>query len=117
MLTKRGKIVVGILLVVVVFFVSGIRGAHPQSGMDHALGSAASSVAIYRVTSNFDMDDKVVVGLPSNGPALGIVRGVFGDAYDVQIDAQLFRLNEQDIDGKMLVVIPFLGSLLGLLGL
>lgn len=117
MLTKRGKIVVGVLLAIIVFFVLGLRVTHPQSGLDHALGSAQSSIALYRVTDSFDVDDKVVAALPVDGPALGIVRGVFGDAYDVQIDTQLFRLNKQDIDGKMLVIIPFLGSLLGLVGL
>jgi hypothetical protein len=117
MLTKRGKIAGALLLVVALFFFFGLRLTHPQSGLDHALGTAQSSVALYRVADSFSMDDKVVAALPANGPALGVVRGEFGDAYDVQIGSQLFRLNKQDIEGKMLVIIPFLGSLLGLVGL
>lgn len=117
MLTKRGKIVVGVIVALALFFAVGLRLTHPQSGLDHALGSAQSSVALYRVTDAFAVNDKVVAALPADGPALGIVRGVFGDAYDVQIGSQLFRLNKQDIDGKMLVIIPFLGSLLGVFGL
>jgi len=117
MLTKRGKVVLGALLAVVLFFAFGFRVTHPQSGLDHALGSAQSSLALYRSVDTFAVDDKVVAALPTDGPALGIVRGVFGDAYDVQIGSQLFRLNKQDIDGKMLVIIPFLGSLLGAFGL
>lgn len=117
MLTKRGKFALGILLALVLFFSFGFRLTHPQSGLDHALGSAESSVALYRVTDTFAINDKVVAALPTDGPALGIVRGVFGDAYDVQIGSQLFRLNNQDIDGKMFVIIPFIGSLLGLFGL
>ncbi|MGA0866445.1 MAG: hypothetical protein ACO3YA_05350 [Candidatus Nanopelagicaceae bacterium] len=117
MLTKRGKIVIGVLVAVVLFFAFGLRITHPQSGLDHALGSAQSSVALYRVTDTFSMDDRVIAALPTDGPALGVVRGEFGDAYDVQIGSQLFRLNKQDIDGKMLVIIPFIGSLLGLFGL
>lgn len=117
MLTRRGKVVLLVILTFVLLFVFGIRAVHPQSGMDHALGSAASSVAVYRVTDNLDMDDKVVVDLPSSGPALGVVRGVFDGSYDIQIGGQLFRLNSTDIDGKMLLVIPFVGSLLGLVGL
>jgi hypothetical protein len=117
MLTKRGKVVVAVLLALVLFFAFGFRVTHPQSGLDHALGSAQSSLALYRATDTFAVNDKVVAGIPTDGPALGIVRGVFGDAYDVQIGSQLFRLNKQDIDGKMLVIIPYLGALLGLVGL
>jgi hypothetical protein len=117
MLTRRGKILISVLLTLVLLFVFGFRLTHPQSGLDHALGSAQSSLALYRVTDSFSVDDKVVAALPTDGPALGIVRGEFGDAYDVQIGSQLFRLNKQDIDGKMIVIIPFLGSLLGVFGL
>ena len=117
MLTRRGKVLLGILLAFILLFVVGIRATHPKSGLDHALGSAASSVAVYRVTDSLAMDDKVVVQLSGEGSALGIVRGVADGSYDVQVGSQLYRLNTQDIRGKMLVIIPFVGSLLGAIGL
>jgi hypothetical protein len=116
-LTKRGKVLLGIALALILLFVVGIRATHPKSGLDHALGSAQSSVAVYRVTDSFSMDDKVVVQLSGEGSALGIVRGVADGAYDIQVGSQLYRLNNKDIRGKMLVIIPFIGSILGVIGL
>ena len=109
MLTRRGKVIIAVVVALVLFFALGIRVTHPQSGMEHALGSAESSIAIYRVTENYSLDDKVVVALPENGPALGVVRGVVDGSLDVQIGGTLYRLSLDDVNGKMIVIIPFLG--------
>lgn len=117
MLTRRGKVFIGVIVAFVLLFALGIRVTHPQSGMEHALGSAESSIAIYRVTDNYSLDDKVVVALPENGPALGVVRGVVEGSLDVQIGATLYRLGLADVDGKMVVIIPFIGYLFSAVGL
>jgi len=116
-LTRRGKVIIGVVVGLVLLFALGIRVTHPQSGMEHALGSAESSIAIYRVTDSYSLDDKVVVALPENGPALGIVRGVVDGSLDVQIGGTLYRLAIDDVDGKMVVIIPFLGYPLSWVGL
>jgi len=116
-LTRRGKVAIGVVVALVILFALGIRVTHPQSGMEHALGSAESSIAIYRVTDNYSLDDKVVVAVPENGPALGIVRGVVDGSLDVQIGGTLFRLGLDDVNGKMVVIIPFLGYPLSWVGL
>lgn len=117
LLSRRGKVLIGVVVALVLFFALGIRVTHPNSGVEHALGSAESSIAIYRVTDNFKLDDKVVVALPVDGPALGIVRGVIDSSLDVQIGGQLYRIGQDDIDGKMLVIIPFVGYLFEWVGL
>jgi len=116
-LTRRGKVAIGVVVALVLLFALGIRVTHPQSGVEHALGSAESSIAVYRVTDNYSLDDKVVVALPENGPALGIVRGVVDGSLDVQIGGTLFRLALDDVNGKMVVIVPFLGYPLSWVGL
>ena len=112
-------------VVIVVLFAFGIRLSHPTDGLTSAMGSAQSGVVVYKGADEFKKGDKVVFQLKdSNSPDnvyLGIV--MTSDANGVGIDAKnvITQINAEDvkgsIKGKMIVIVPFFGKVLGFVGL
>ena len=97
----------------------GIRLAHPQEGLGNALGSASSGLVVFQKSSVIVVGSKVVVHLnePNKSPALALVTGKSDKTVDVQVGRKLLRINQSEVIGHLLAVVPFLGSVLSLFSL
>jgi hypothetical protein len=113
------KAIGAVLLAIALLFVLGFRVGHPQSGLTNALGSAESSLVIYQKAETYSTGQKVIAksGDASLSPFLGQVTGATGDRYDVGNGRFSESLTGADIKGKMIFVIPFIGKILGWVGL
>jgi hypothetical protein len=108
------------LIIILIFMAAGFRINHPQYGLSSALGSAKSSLAIYKHGAQPTVGAKVVVNLPTMpavSPALGIIRSVQGGKVLVVLGSDLREIGVKDVNGKLIAVIPFLGAILGIVGL
>jgi hypothetical protein len=107
--------------VAVVFLLGllGFRVGHPSSGLSTALGSASSSVVIYKASKDLSQGDKIFGTSedPSLSPVLGEVSETGKDYYSVQNGKFLERVTKENTRGKLIVVIPFFGVILGWVGL
>jgi hypothetical protein len=106
-----------VVVVLVALFGFGIRVAHPEQGLSSALGSAKSSVAIYKKSGQPGISSKVLVKVKDSGTGLGIVRDSKAGNIDVDLGATFVRVSQKDVKGNLIVVIPFVGSILGVVGL
>lgn len=111
------KPVAAIAIVAILFLVAGFRIGHPVSGLSTSLGSAKSSLAIYKPSGQSTTGSKVVVEIKGVGKAIGIVKSAASGNVDVDLGATFNRVSEKDVSGKLVAVIPFLGSLFGIIGL
>lgn len=114
--TKRATAVLGVLALL---FVLGIRVGHPHSGLSTALGSASSSLVIYKTSNELAVGEKIFGGSsdPKLSPVLGEVADVSSDFYTVKNGKFLEQVTKKEARGKMLVVIPFFGYLFNVVGL
>ena len=107
-------------LVVVVFIVSTLMGvgvAHPKAGLSTALGSAKSSLVIYRETNEIGAGDRVVAKVEGElSPIFAVVTSTEGDSIAVQFQGSFFSVKSSDVKGKMIVVVPFFGAIVGIFG-
>lgn len=105
-------------IIITASFVLGLRFDHPQSGLKNALGSAPSSIALYRHTSTYGKGDIVLVntGDKNLDPSLAKVSNVSKDGVDIQSGPQIQRVDAQAVKGKLLVIIPFIGTIFSALG-
>jgi hypothetical protein len=106
-----------VALVLVVFFAFGFRLTHPSDGLQSALGSAKSSVAIYKSAGQVLPGDKVLVPVEGSGTQLGVVKSVKSGSADVDTGAAFVRVKQSEVTGKLIAVIPFFGIPLGWVGL
>jgi hypothetical protein len=106
-----------IVIIAVAFFALGFRLTHPQDGLQSALGSAKSSIAIYKSGGQAMPGDKVLVPIKDQGTHLGIVKSVKTGTADVDTGAAFVRVKQSEITGKLIAVIPFFGIPLGWVGL
>jgi len=115
----RFKIPAIIAAVLVVLLALGFRFEHPESGFKTALGSPASSVVITKKADAYSVGDKVVVNSASKelSPLLGQVTAVTEGEYSITNGVFLETISGENVKGKMIVVLPFLGYLLGVVGL
>lgn len=113
---KRLTAVLGVVVLLGVF---GVRIGHPNSGLSTALGSASSSVVIYKANKNLSVGDKIFgASLDAKlSPVLGEVVEKGKDFYTVQNGKFLERVTQENTRGKMIVVIPFFGYLFNVVGL
>lgn len=97
----------------------GFRVIHPESGLKNSLGSAKSGIALYRQTENFNKGDLVIVntGIKEQDPALALVSNISEDGIDVQSGPQIQRVPREKILGRLLLVFPFIGTLISFVGL
>lgn len=110
------KTVAAIAVVVILFFVAGFRIGHPVTGLSNALGSAKSSLAIYKSSGQSTVGSKVVVEIKGLGTGIGIVKAAASGNVDVDLGTTFNRVSERDVSGKLVAVIPFLGSVIGIVG-
>ena len=114
---KRGIVFAAILGVIL--FALGLRIDHPKSGLRNALGSAESSVVVYWHQSKLSVGEKVIVILdkPALDPALAIINNLNPDSIDVSTTGAFERIPNEKVKGTLVMVFPFIGSLLGAFGL
>ena len=105
------------VLVITVFMGLGFRLNHLQGGIGSALGSAQTSLAVYKNGTSAKVGDKVVVNIKDSGPQLGIIKSATDSTIDVDLGAAFVRVESSEILGKSIAVIPFFGSLLEVVGL
>ena len=107
------------LLLVVVFTLLGLRVAHPKSGLNSAVGSAKSSIVIYKKADSFQAGQRllVVTGSRDLDPVVTIARTVSEKTVDVQTDKMLVQINNTEIKGRIVALLPFLGGLFSAFGL
>ena len=115
--SKRGIVFAAILLVIL--YALGLRIDHPKSGLKNALGTAESSLAVYWHKSEVSVGDKVVITTKTPGlsPQLALVNNVNTDSVDVQITGGFERVALKDVHGTLVLVFPFIGTLLSIIGL
>jgi hypothetical protein len=109
--------VVILALVTGAFMGLGFRLNHLQGGIGSALGSAKSSLALYKHGTSAEVGSKVIVNVNGVGPELGIVKSATETTVDVDLGASFIRVDKTQVLGKLVAVIPFLGSVLGIVGL
>ena len=120
MLKSAAKPVGIVLLILIVLFALGFRIDHPRYGVGSALGSAKSSLAIYKTGSSPSVGQKVLITVPSwpaASPALGVVRNVQGNNVLVILGNDIRQVTPQQVHGHLLAIIPFFGYLFGAVGL
>jgi len=113
---KKPLIVVAIL---VLFYALGFRLEHPNSGFKTAVGSATSSIALVQKSDTYGVGQKVVAASASSelSPVLGQVTAVNGSSYSITNGVFLETVEGEKIQGKLILVVPFLGYLLDIVGL
>ena len=118
-MNKSSKRFLAVVAVLVLLFIAGIRIGHPQGGLSNSLGPANSSLVLYRHGATLASADKAMVksGNPDLTPALGVVASVGKDYYDVNTGTFLEQISKTDVQGKLIVVIPFFGYILNIIGL
>lgn len=111
--------IVALLLLLVVLFAFGFRLGHPQDGLKNALGSAKSGVVLYKTGADFKAGAKAMVSMKSPGPSpiIAFIVGVEGDNVKIQSGTEVVTVKRSQVYGKLLAVIPFIGSILSVVGL
>jgi hypothetical protein len=111
----RGLVIV--LAVLLIGYLGGLRIAHPQEGLGTSLGSAKTSLVIYRAGDSLDFENKIIFKSNSGNTALGMVAGTNGTSAYVNVDTRFEQVGQEQVKGKLLSVLPFLGVIVGLVGL
>ena len=111
--------VILILIFFLILFVLGLRVDHPESGLKSALGPAKSSIAVYWDGNSVSKGDNVIVttGKPGQDPTLAVVAAITSEYVDIQSGRELQRIEPNQVHGKLLAIIPFIGYLVNLVGL
>jgi len=108
-----------LLIVFLILFGLGLRFGHPESGLKSALGPAKSSIAVYWSGEAAAKGDRLVVntGKPGQDPALVLVTGTSEGFVDIQSGRELQRIPSNQVHGKLLAIIPFIGYIVNVVGL
>lgn len=108
-----------VVVILVIFYALGFRIEHPRSGFKTAVGSASSSIVLVQKADTYAVGQKVVGSSASKelSPVLGQVTAVNGSTYSVTNGVFLESIEAKDINGKMIVVLPFVGYILNIVGL
>lgn len=119
MLTTMKKIIGLIVAILLIGFAFDIRVSHPQSGLKNALGSASSGIVIYKQSDEFEVGNKVLFNSKNTeiSPVLAVVREKNAKTLDVQSGLQMERIENNAAYGRLLVIVPFIGSVAQVLGL
>ena len=112
--TKRGIIFALILLVIL--YALGLRVGHPKAGLKNA---KFQKIDLAKEESEIAVGDKVIVTTkkPGKSPELALVNNVNTDSIDVQTSDGFERVSSKDVHGSLVMVFPFIGTLLGMVGL
>jgi hypothetical protein len=118
MQTRIIRIVAGLLGFILLLTIFGLHLNHPRSGLNNALGSASSNLIIDKSQKSYNNGDRVLVSIKGVQPSpwLGQIKAITQDAYIVQTEKALITIPKQNISGKMVLLIPFLGYFYSILG-
>ncbi len=108
---------IALAAILVVLFTLGFRVIHAAGGLESAMGSGKSSVVVYKHSSNYAVGHKVVVEVAGQGKQTGIVKSASDGSVDVDTLGAFVRVKNEDVIGKLVVVVPFFGTLLNIVGL
>jgi len=110
--------VILVLIFFIILFGLGLRLGHPESGLKSALGPAKSSIAVYWKGNSVSKGNNVIVttGKPGQDPTLAVVAGTTSGYVDIQSGRELQRIESNQVHGKLLAIIPFVGYLVDLVG-
>jgi len=111
------KFLAVVALVAAISLLFGLRITHPQAGLSSAMGSAQSSLAIYKSVGQAAVGDKVLVPVKGMGTELGVVKSARGGTVDVDTVGTFVRVKQSDVVGKLVAIIPFFGIPFGWVGL
>ena len=113
------KIATGVIAVFLILLALGFRVGHPQDGLKNALGSAQSGLVVYKNKPSFTVGSKVLVNLdaPAKSPLLAFVMGNKADTVEIQAGTSIQTVKSSQVYGTLVAVIPFLGSILSVVGL
>jgi len=108
-----------LIILLLILMGAGLRFDHPESGLKSALGPANSSIAVYWHGNSVAKGDKLVVstGKPGQDPALALVTGISPGFVDIQSGRELQRIATNQVHGKLIAIIPFIGIIVNLIGL
>lgn len=108
---------IALIAIVGVLFVLGFRIGHPQDGLQSAMGSAKSSLIIYKQASEYSVGQKVAVIVAGQGLESGIVKSATKDTVDVDTRVAFVRVKQEEVLGKLMLVVPFFGIPFDFIGL
>lgn len=108
---------IALAAIAALLFALGFRAIHPEDGLSSALGSAKSSIVFYKASSDYSVGSKVVVEVAGGGKQSGIVKSATAESVDVDTRVAFVRVKKADVLGKLIVVVPFFGTLFGVVGL
>jgi len=119
MSSSAKKITAGVLAVLVILFSLGFRVGHAQDGLKNALGSAKSGLVVYKNKPSFTVGSKVLVKLdaPAPSPLLAFMMGNKAETVEIQAGTTVQSVKSSQVYGTLIAVIPFLGSILSVVGL
>jgi hypothetical protein len=108
---------IALAAILVVLFALGFRVIHPAAGLESAMGSAKSSLVVFKSSSSYAVGHKVVIEVAGQGKQTGIVKSASDGSIDVDTLSAFVRVKNDDVLGKLIVVVPFFGTILGIVGL
>jgi hypothetical protein len=111
--------IIAVALLLVVFFALGFRLGHPQDGLKNALGSAKSGVVLYKTGADFKPGAKAMVKIsePNPSPIIAFIVSTDGDNVKIQSGTEVVTVKKEQVYGKLIAVIPFIGTILSAIGL
>lgn len=102
---------------ILIAFALGLRVAHPASGIGTALGTAQSSLVIYKKGQVTDFEAKIVAVTGDGKIGIGVVAGTDTKQVYLSLGDRYETVKAEKIKGQLLMVLPFLGSVFGFIGL
>jgi len=112
------KVFLSLVLILVLSFALGIRVAHPKDGLGSAMGPAKSSLVVYKKGNSVVAGDRVISKVNGDlSPIFAVVSSTGGENVALQFETGFVSTTKDQIEGKMIIVIPFLGALAGIFGL
>jgi len=111
--------IIAVVLLFVIFFGLGFRLGHPQDGLKNALGSAKSGVVVYKTGADFKPGAKAMVKIsePNPSPIIAFIVSTDGDNVKIQSGTDVITVKKEQVYGKLIAVIPFIGTILSAIGL
>lgn len=94
----------------------GVRLVHPRTGLATSVSTAESSVAV-TVPIGMVNEGDVLILVSEQGPVLGSAVSIYGESVLVATGGGFAQASVYDIYGRVLFVVPFIGSVLSFFGL
>ena len=117
MIRRNIRAIASSMAIALLLFLFGLRIGHPDAGIGTALGTAQSSVVIYKKGQVTDYQSKILAVTGDGKTGLGVVAGTDSKQVYLSLGERYETVKAEKIKGKLLFVVPFLGSIVGIVGL